>query len=178
MQRAPQELGRSRRLRRRAVPECEGNEAWRDGRWEVGVTHCTDEVGEPRREGPGGGKGSPCNRTVGRNDGRDAELRNCLNETRTDSKTSERSTRHGAAHARALHRRRMVEGGARSHPEGRGDGRRRSNSRRVRTRPGRKPSLATQASEGGDISGPTGPPGQHPERRRANTPDRNTNLRG
>lgn len=64
-----------------AVPRSEGNEATREGRQEVGVLYSTMEAGEPKPEGPCGGKGASEHGHVRRKDGGDIELHNRINET-------------------------------------------------------------------------------------------------
>jgi hypothetical protein len=72
---------RERSPRRVAVLRSEGNEATWEGRQEVGVLYSTGEAGEPRPEGPCGGKGASEHGYVRGKDGGDIELHNHINET-------------------------------------------------------------------------------------------------
>ncbi len=61
-----------RKQTQRVVSPSEGNEARRDGRWGVAVSHSTAEAGERRPSGPWGGKGTLRHGPVGGHPVRDS----------------------------------------------------------------------------------------------------------
>ena len=109
----------------RAERAARGNEHARGGEKSERRSR-SDEAGEPTRRDPAEQRAAPGVGTDRRNDGRDTELANCLNETRADSETGEEHAGRGADHARSPHRHRLAARGAPPHAQGRCRGRRRT----------------------------------------------------
>ena len=117
--------------------------------------------------------------TERRNDGRDFELANCLNETRTDSETGEEQAGRGAHHARSPHRHGLAARGVPPNAQGRRRGRRWTKRDRIRRTAGGQPPVAARSRQVRDVPGAARAAGPHPEGRwEANATHRHSDLRG